>query len=91
MTNLSLPGRYGSVQMNRMLPLSNSSWEATANTYNGKIPGVVQAVVGTGKHVIMVDMSKIPTADLSDGIHPNDTGYSYMADIWYAAIKDLLP
>jgi lysophospholipase L1-like esterase len=74
-----------------LTPLSNSSWEATATTYNGKIPGVIQTVVSAGKHVIMVDMSKMPTSELSDGIHPNDTGYSYMADIWYAAIKDLLP
>ena len=27
----------------------------------------------------------------SDGVHPNDQGYAYMAGIWYAAIKDLLP
>lgn len=39
----------------------------------------------------MVDMSKMPTSQLADGVHPNDAGYSYMADVWYAAIKDLLP
>jgi lysophospholipase L1-like esterase len=38
-------------------------------------------------------MSKLPVpSDLdSDGTHPNDQGYAYMAGIWYAAIKDLLP
>jgi lysophospholipase L1-like esterase len=38
-------------------------------------------------------MSKLPVpADLSsDGTHPNDQGYAYMAAVWYAAIKDLLP
>jgi lysophospholipase L1-like esterase len=36
-------------------------------------------------------MSKMPTSQLnSDNIHPNDQGYSYMANIWYAAIKDVL-
>ena len=25
------------------------------------------------------------------GVHPNDQGYAYMANIWYAAIKDFLP
>jgi len=24
-------------------------------------------------------------------VQPNDQGYAYMANIWYAAIKDLLP
>jgi lysophospholipase L1-like esterase len=31
-------------------------------------------------------------ADLTTAsVHPNDQGYAYMASIWYAAIKDLLP
>ena len=39
-----------------------------------------------------VDVNKLPMAGLSsDGVHPNDQGYTYMAGIWYAAIKDLLP
>ena len=45
-----------------------------------------------GQHIVGVDMSKMPLSDLgSDNVHPNDTGYAYMANIWYAAIKDLLP
>jgi lysophospholipase L1-like esterase len=27
----------------------------------------------------------------SDGVHPNDQGYVYMANVWYAAIEDVLP
>lgn len=73
-----------------LTPLSNASWQTTLNTYNGKIPAVVQAKVTAGKHVILVDMSKMPTSQLSDGVHPNDAGYAYMADVWYAAIKDVL-
>jgi lysophospholipase L1-like esterase len=26
----------------------------------------------------------------SDNVHPNDQGYVYMANVWYAAIEDLL-
>ena len=74
-----------------LTPLSNTTWNATANTYDGQIPAVVQARASQGKHVILVDMSKMPVANLSDGIHPNDTGYAYMANIWYAAIKNVLP
>ncbi len=74
-----------------LTPLSNASWNTTANTYDGQIPAVVQARASQGKHVVLVDMSKMPVANLSDGIHPNDTGYAYMANIWYAAIKNVLP
>jgi lysophospholipase L1-like esterase len=61
------------------------------DAYNAKIPGIVQSRAAKGQHIIGVDMNKIPMADLqSDGVHPNDEGYAYMAGIWYAAIKDLL-
>jgi lysophospholipase L1-like esterase len=73
----------------QITPLSKANAALTA--YNGKIPGIIQAHAAKGQHIIGVDMSKLPVADLSDGTHPNDRGYAYMADIWYAAIKDLLP
>src|SRR4029079_11031352 len=65
---------------------------AAATSYNAKIPGIVQARVGKGQHLAVVDMSKMPTADLgSDSLHPNDTGYAFMANVWYAAIQSYLP
>ena len=69
-----------------------STPNAARDAYNAKIPGIVQSHAAKGQHIIGVDMSKLPLADLSsDGTHPNDQGYAYMAGIWYAAIKDLLP
>jgi hypothetical protein len=60
--------------------------------YNSKIPGIIQAHAAKGRHIIGVDMSKMPLSDLTTAsLHPNDKGYAYMAGIWYAAIKDLLP
>jgi lysophospholipase L1-like esterase len=36
-------------------------------------------------------MSKMPTNELqSDNLHPNDAGYAYMGDVWYAALKGVL-
>jgi lysophospholipase L1-like esterase len=60
--------------------------------YNSKIPAIIQAHVAKGQHVIGVDMSKMPLGGLTTAsVHPNDQGYAYMAGIWYAALKDLLP
>ena len=69
------------------------STDAALATYNSKIPGIVQSHAARGQHVIGVDMSKLPVPSglNSDGTHPNDQGYAYMAGIWYGAIKDLLP
>ena len=65
---------------------------AAQMTYNSKIPAIIQSHVAKGQHVIGVDMSKMPLSDLTTAsVHPNDQGYAYMAGIWYAAIKDLLP
>lgn len=65
---------------------------AAQMTYNSKIPTIIQSHAARGQHVIGADMSKMPLTDLTTAsVHPNDQGYAYMASIWYAAIKDLLP
>jgi lysophospholipase L1-like esterase len=65
---------------------------ATQALYNSKIPSIIQAQVAKKRHIIGVDMSKMPLNGLTTAsVHPNDQGYAYMAGIWYAAIKDLLP
>jgi len=75
----------------QITPLGYANSALTA--YNAKIPGIVQAHAAKGQHIIGVDMSKMPVpADIgSDNVHPNDQGYAYMAGVWYAALKNLLP
>jgi hypothetical protein len=73
----------------QLTPRGQSDPNLTA--YNAKLPGIVQAHAAKGQHLIGVDMSKLPTNLLADGTHPNDQGYAYMANVWHAAIKDLLP
>jgi lysophospholipase L1-like esterase len=72
----------------KVIPLgyTSSDWD----TYNSKIPGLVQTHAGKGEHMIMVDMSKLPSNQLS-GVHPTDTGYATMASYWYDGIKAFLP
>ena len=61
--------------------------------YNNAIPGVVEPRIADGKHLVLVDMyDGFPQGGLSsDGVHPNPTGYGFMADVWYEAIHDYLP
>lgn len=73
----------------KITPVSYTS--ADLDNYNSKIPGIVQAHAAKGEHVVSVDMSKMPKSDLAtDGVHPNDQGYAYMANVWYTAIRDYL-
>jgi lysophospholipase L1-like esterase len=61
--------------------------------YNQAIPGIVQQHASDG-HVVLVDMYTGFNASTmlgSDNIHPNTTGYKFMADHWYSVIGSLLP
>ena len=62
--------------------------------YNQVIPGLVQERAAAGKHIVLLDMYTgfTPSSMLgSDSIHPNSTGYKFMADHWYSVIGPLLP
>ncbi len=75
----------------KIVPLGYTS--TTYNNYIAKIPGVVSAHSAKNEHVIMVDMSTLPTSDIrgSGNVHPTDQGYADMANLWYGAIKGYLP
>ena len=76
----------------QIIPLS---WANTViNDYNNSLPGIVQKHVANGEHVALVDMNtgfNSSTMMSSDSIHPNITGYKFMADRWYAVLSPLLP
>ncbi|MDF3071836.1 MAG: hypothetical protein K0R38_7437, partial [Polyangiaceae bacterium] len=67
-------------------------WNPAARTaYNARLPGLVQARASQGQHVVLVDMGKMPSSGLSsDSLHPNDSGYGFMARTWYDAIANYL-
>src|SRR3954447_19861671 len=61
--------------------------EANRPAFNAKLPGIVQAEQAAGKHVRLVDMGALTRADLADSLHPNDSGYSKMADAFDAGVQ----
>ena len=75
----------------RVIVADITPWPAqSANvaTINSGVKAVVAALKAQAKQVSEVDMnSAFPSTGLSsDGVHPNDSGYAWMADQWYAAI-----
>ncbi|WP_405848887.1 ricin-type beta-trefoil lectin domain protein [Streptomyces sp. NBC_01518] len=61
--------------------------EANRSVFNATLPGIVQAEQSAGKHVRLVDMSALTSADLSDALHPNDNGFRKMADAFNAGVQ----
>ncbi len=59
-------------------------------SFNNALPAIVQARANAGKHIYLVDMSAVTTADLDGNTHPNDTGYQVMANAWYGAIQQVI-
>ncbi|MFE9552392.1 ricin-type beta-trefoil lectin domain protein [Streptomyces sp. NPDC006703] len=75
------------VLVGTLIVSTNSTEEATRPAFNAKLPGIVQAEQAAGKHVRLVDMSALTTADLSDPLHPNDNGYAKMAGAFNAGVQ----
>jgi lysophospholipase L1-like esterase len=77
----------------QIIPLGYGT-NAVIKAYNQAIPGLVQQRASAGKHITTVDMFTgfTPATMLgSDSVHPNSTGYKFIADHWYSVIGTLLP
>jgi hypothetical protein len=73
----------------QLTPLSFSN--AAVEAYNAALPAIIDGIAATGAHIRLVDMyNGFSTSMLGDGVHPNQQGYAFMADVWYAAIEDVL-
>ncbi|KAL8830972.1 MAG: hypothetical protein Q9170_005496 [Blastenia crenularia] len=58
-------------------------------TYNAQIPAVVAARVAKGhQNIAVVDMTMLGSHDEMVGIHPKDSTYKKMGDIFFDGIKD---
>ena len=64
--------------------------ESRVVTFNNALPAIVQARASAGKHVYLVNMSALTTANLDGTLHPNDSGYQLMANAWDAAIQQVI-
>jgi lysophospholipase L1-like esterase len=70
------------------------SQAANVKLINDSIPAMVAAKVAAGKHVVMADLfTGFQTSSMlaGDGVHPNQSGYDWMGDTWYAAVGSLFP
>jgi lysophospholipase L1-like esterase len=63
---------------------------STATTINNAVNTVAAEYLALGAHVSVVDLNtSFPSNGMGpDGVHPNDVGYTWMANQWYGAIRD---
>ncbi len=60
--------------------------------FNIDVNTMAQNRIAGGDDIIIVDMEHTLnyTTDMSDNLHPNDSGYVKMASVWYSALTDIL-
>lgn len=72
-------------------PLTNSTHNANVDDLNDELTkggGVIAVQQGLGQSITVCDLnSAITTADLGDGVHPNDAGYAKIAAALEASIR----
>jgi lysophospholipase L1-like esterase len=90
-TNLVQAAPDALVVVAKIVPLGYSN--TNYDQYIAKIPDVVKAHASKNEHVVMVDMSTLPSSDIhgNGNVHPTDQGYADMANLWYGVIKGYLP
>ncbi len=72
--------------------LRGDTKNAQTIAFNDAVDAMVAARVVAGDAIVIVDMETALTYpdDLADSVHPNDTGYSKMANAWLVAVDDFL-
>ncbi|MFC1435730.1 ricin-type beta-trefoil lectin domain protein [Streptacidiphilus sp. N1-3] len=75
------------VLVGTLIVSTSSTEEQYRADFNAKLPGIVAAKQAAGQHVRLVDMSALNASDLSDALHPNDGGFSKMADAFNAGVQ----
>lgn len=81
----------------QLVPTASDTTNAAIKTYNTSMLNLLASRLGQGQHIVLVDMYSAFTNDsnykqslLGDDIHPNQSGYNLMADVWFKALGPYL-
>jgi hypothetical protein len=77
---------YVSVILTRII--NRVPYSQATTTYNDAVEAMALSRIAGGDDIIIADIESALdyTTDMTDGMHPNDTGYGKMATVWYNAI-----
>ncbi|MFI1796471.1 SGNH/GDSL hydrolase family protein, partial [Streptomyces sp. NPDC020379] len=75
------------VLVSSLVPSSDAGTQRRIEQFNSVVPQLVADRRSKGFHVGYVDMGAVTTRDLSDDLHPKDSGYVKMADAFYGGLE----
>jgi lysophospholipase L1-like esterase len=73
--------------------INRQPYSPETHQFNIDVAAMAEARIAGGDKIIIVDQESALTytEDMSDDKHPNSAGYEKMADVWLAALVELLP
>jgi lysophospholipase L1-like esterase len=79
------------VSVSDLTPLTDATYNARVNTFNAALPAVVATRVAAGRRAHFSQSgSAVSPGNLSDGVHPNATGYAQKATVLRADVNVIL-
>nr|HPM81869.1 autotransporter-associated beta strand repeat-containing protein [Candidatus Anammoximicrobium sp.] len=70
-----------------IIPINDPAYTSWVNSYNSSLVALVNSKIAAGDNVELVDLNTgFPATGFADTLHPNDTGYNWMAQEWFDAI-----
>ncbi|WP_250004962.1 GDSL-type esterase/lipase family protein [Actinoplanes sp. M2I2] len=70
-----------------LVPMADSAGQARTAAFNQSVRALVRQRESEGRRIGLVDLGSVTTADLADGLHPNDRGYDKMGDAFFEGIQ----
>jgi lysophospholipase L1-like esterase len=72
---------------------------SNTTTFNDNLYNMAQSRINSGDSIVIVDMEcgagidyqQQPIGDMWDVLHPFETGYEKMADVWFTGLQTILP
>jgi hypothetical protein len=77
--------------------INRVNYSQATTDFNNSVATMVQNRINLGDKLLLVDMengagiiySDLPGGDMADDLHPNDTGYPKMANLWFPAVQQV--
>ncbi len=66
--------------------------DSRTTQYNIDVNNMAQSRIAAGDDIVVVDMNSVFNYidDMYDNLHPNDVGYTKMADVWFDALDNII-
>jgi lysophospholipase L1-like esterase len=71
-----------------LTPSALNTTQDNIEVFNGQVAGVVGKRAKAGNRTLVVSMSKVTVGMEVDGLHPDDVGYTLMAQAWYKGLLE---